>query len=135
MTGRLDRVKSSTASALRLLPVAGDPGYPSPGYIAAGLARIWRHHLGPMERLTCASAAMMALDPDTAEELAESTLCDLRAGEPIPPFTTLREEARDWATFASPGELRAYLGAIWNRLPDSERDSFFHTVRPNRRAA
>ena len=82
-----------------------------------------------------ASAGMLSLDRDTAEELAEAALCDLRTGSPIPPFTTLREEARDWATFASRGELRAYLGAIWNRLPGAERASFLNAVRPKRTAA
>jgi len=35
--GRLDRASAAVANALRVLPAAGDPGYPSPGEIAAGL--------------------------------------------------------------------------------------------------
>ena len=135
MTDPLDRMGSTTAAALRLLPVAGEPGYPSPGKIADGLAIILRAHLGPYERLTFASAALLSLDADTAEELAEATLADLREGVPVPPFSTLREEARDWAAFASPGELRAYLGACWNRLPEAERARFLSAVRPKRRVA
>ena len=83
----------------------------------------------------CSLTAMLSLDRDIAETLAEATLCDACEGEPVPPFTTVREEARDWATFASPGELKAYLAAIWNRLPDSERDSFLSATGSNRRAA
>jgi len=82
-----------------------------------------------------AAAALRSLPPDAAEELAEAVLADLRTGEPIPPFTSLRDEARDWATFASRGELKAYLGAIWGRLPEAERQSFLIAVRPKRRAA
>ncbi len=82
-----------------------------------------------------AAAALRSLPPEVAEELAEATVADLRTGEPIPPFDGLRTEARDWATFASRGELKAYLGAIWGRLPEAERQSFLSAVRPKRRAA
>jgi len=81
------------------------------------------------------AAALRSLPPDAAEELAEAVLADLRTGEPIPPFTSLRDEARDWATFASPGELKTYFSAIWNRLPEAERTRFLSAVRPKRRAA
>ncbi len=81
------------------------------------------------------AAALRSLPPDVAEELAEAVLHDLREGEPVPPFTSLRDEARDWATFASPGELKAYFSAIWNRLPEAERAKFLSAVRPKRRAA
>ena len=128
MTARLDRTGTAIANALRVLPVAGDPGYPSPGEIAAGLACILRARLGPMERLTCASSAMMALDGNAAEELAEAVKHGLRAGSPVPPFMDVREEARDWAAFASRGELRAYLSACWNRLPDAEQERFLSAV-------
>ncbi len=79
--------------------------------------------------------ALRSLPPYAAEELDEATLADLRTGEPVPPFISLRDEARDWATFASPGELKAYLGAIWGRLPEAERQGFLRAVRPKRRAA
>ena len=51
MTGRLDRASAAVANALRVLPAAGEPGYPSPGEIAAG-PRFERmverlHRLGP----------------------------------------------------------------------------------------
>ena len=51
MTGWLDRAGAAVANALRVLPAAGEPGYPSPGEIAAG-PRLERqvvrvHALGP----------------------------------------------------------------------------------------
>ncbi len=87
------------------------------------------------QRVADAAATLRSLPPDAAEELAEAVLHDLREGEPVPPFANLRDEARDWATFASRGELKAYLGAIWGRLPEAERQSFLSAVRPKRRAA
>ena len=79
--------------------------------------------------------ALRSLPPDAAEELAEAALADLREGVPVPPFITLRDEARNWASLASPGELKAYLAAIWGRLPATERQGFLGAVRPKRRAA
>ncbi len=81
------------------------------------------------------AAALRSLPPDAAEELAEAALADLREGVPVPPFISLRDEARNWASLASLGELKAYLGAIWGRLPEAERASFLSAVRPKRRAA
>ena len=135
MTKRLHCLGDAIGSALSLLPVAGEPGYPSPGELAAGLAMVLRARLGPCERLGFASAGMLSLDRDDAEELAEATLHDLRAGPPVPPFLDMREDARDWATFASPAELRAYMAACWQRLPDRDRGGFLHTARRKRRAA
>ncbi len=81
------------------------------------------------------AAALRSLAPDVAEELAEAALADLREGVPVPPFFSLRDEARNWASLASPGELKAYLGAIWGRLPEAERQGFLRAARPKRRAA
>ncbi len=87
------------------------------------------------QRVADAAAALRSLPPDVAEELAEAILADLREGVPVPPFFSLRDEARNWASLASPGELKAYLGAIWGRLPEAERQGFLCAVRPKRRAA
>ena len=108
---------------------------PSTGNHAADLAVILRCRLDADARLWLAGAALLSLPPDVAEELAEAVLHDLRAGPPVPPFLDVREDARDWATFASPGERKAYLGAIWGRLPETERVSFLHAARRKRRAA
>ena len=81
--GRLDQAGSAVANALRILPSCGDPGYPSPGELAVGLATIFRARLEPCERLCLASAAMTSLDRDAAEELVAATLHDLRAARPM----------------------------------------------------
>ncbi len=82
MTGRFDRASAAVVNALRVLSDAGEPGFQSPGTLAAGLATIFRARLNPIERLTIASAALMSLDRDAAEQLAEATLSDLRAARP-----------------------------------------------------
>ncbi len=99
------------------------------------MAVILRHRLDTRQRIWLGIACLVSLPLDIAEELAEAVLHDLREGEPIPPFTSLRDEARDWATFASPGELKAYFSAIWNRLSEAERAKFLSAARPKRRAA
>lgn len=44
----------------------------------------------------------------------------MAAGEPVPAFAGLREEARDWAAWASLQELQAYAVAIVQALPQPE---------------
>jgi len=135
MTARVADAARALVCALQILPVAGEPGHPSPGRLAAQLAYIFRARLDPMEQLCLASAGMMALNPDTAEALAEATLYDARRGTPVPPFDGLRTEARDWAAFASPGEGRAYLAACWNRLSEAERQGFLRATSQKQKAA
>ena len=60
---RLERVSAAVANALRILPVAGEPGFMSPGGIAAGLADILRAHTGPCERLCIASGGGAGAGP------------------------------------------------------------------------
>ena len=88
-----------------------------------------------MERLTVASAAMLSLDREAAEDLAEATLDDLKAGLPFAPFLSVRDEARSWAAVASRRELRAYLGAIWGQMPKGEQVGFLRAARQTRSAA
>jgi len=88
------------------------------------LAFILRRRLDLPERIWLAASALMALPPDTAEELAEATLHDLRAGPPIPPFLSIRDEAQSWATFASRVERCHYLAAAWGELSPDDRKSF-----------
>lgn len=132
---RLQAVSRAIVAGLRILPAAGNPGYPSLGAIAAGLAAVFRARLGGCERLCIASAALMSLDAETAEQLAKAALHDVRAGSPVPPLQDLRDEARYWAGLASPAERRAYLSAIWNHTPETERVGFLRAVRPAKRRA
>ncbi len=77
--GRLDRVSAAVANALRILPAAGKPGYPTPGQLSARLGAALRSHLGPSERLCIAAGAVQSLGADAAHGLAQATLADLSA--------------------------------------------------------
>lgn len=53
----------------------------------------------------------------------------IRAGAPVPPFTTAAAEAREWATWASLPELRAYVAACFLRLPSGDQRDFLDWAR------
>ncbi len=91
---------------------------------ACDLAVILRRRLGLPERIWLGASSLMALPPDTAEELAEAALRDLRAGPPTVWFLSLRDEARDWAMFASRAEHCHYLAAAWGQLSPDDRRRF-----------
>ena len=97
---------------------------PSTGNHAADLAVILRCRLDADARLWLAGAALLSLPPDVAEELAEAALHDLRAGPPTVWFLSLRDEARDWAMFASRAEHCHYLAAAWGQLSPDDRRRF-----------
>ena len=126
--GRLDRASAAVANALRVLPAAGEPGYPSPGEIAAGLALIFRVRYGPMEKLTLASAAMMSLDPDARHELTQAVERDREPPRPFasfgrrhrpPPLTPI--EKRRAAAITFDDDPRAILAAAWAGASDRDR--------------
>ena len=78
-------------------------------------------------RLTAASRLCHAIadcHPDDACQIMEAALGDLRAGMPIAPFDSIRVEADSWASVATPFEAKAYLWAIWQRMPDQARGRF-----------
>ena len=124
MADRFKRTGDAVVAGLRCLRGTGEAGHQSRSELAARLATIFRARLAPMERLTIASAAMMALDLDAAEELAEAALHDLRAGSPTVTFWSLRDEVRDWAFFASRAERCHYLAAAWGQISPDDRRRF-----------
>lgn len=72
--GRLDRVGSNVALALRLLRCVNEPGHQPPSQIADDLGLILRARLGERERQFLASAVLLALDPDARLTAAEDVL-------------------------------------------------------------
>ena len=103
---RLERVSAAAANALRILPAAGKPGYPTPGQLSARLGAALRSHLGPSERLCIAAGAVQSLGADAAHGLSHATLADLSAP------ATERERQRQidaWVRYCasrSPLEIR-----------------------------
>ncbi len=145
MTSRLDRIGSAVTLSLRLLPMAGEPGHMPAGEIAAGLAIILRARLGPYERLTVASAGLMALAP---EDLDTLLMAAQRHREPPWPFTGLDRKHRpplltgddkrrmaaipdfddpDFEAKLGTGTIdqnKRALVRIWNSLSDGDRRAF-----------
>ena len=141
MTALLDRTAAAVANAMRFLPAAGEPGYPSPGEIAAGLACILRARLGPMERLCGASAFLMALDPEDLDTLLPAAQRDQEPSWPRfgrrhrPPLLTPAEKRRaaqipdfddpDFLAKLGAGttahDRRARLASAWNGASNRDR--------------
>ena len=128
MTGRLDRAGAALVNAFRVLPVAGDPGYPSPGELAAELAIVFRARLGPIERLYLASAAMMTLDQNARHTLMTAAQCDREPPLPFtvsgrrhrpPPLTKIEQRRAAAITFDD--SPRAILAAAWAGASDRDR--------------
>lgn len=95
---------------------------------ATGLALTLRRHLGPIERIILAEAAMQALDRGDAAELAESVLNDTGHGWPLPHPHSISAEAASWAAVATRPERVALLAAIWHRLAEPDRAEFLRAV-------
>ena len=100
---------------------------------ACDAAFILRRRLDLPQRVWLGASAMMALDAEDAEALAEAVLDDIRAGAPPVWFWSLRDEAREWAFFASPGEVKTYFSACWHRLPDRDQRGFLRAARSKAR--
>ena len=141
---RLDRASAAVANALRVLPAAGEPGYPSPGEIAAGVALILRARCGPMERLCLASATLMALDRDARLELIQAAERGRQAEEfPFPgvnpklwahvcrehrPPPLTKIEKRRAAAIQFDDSPRAILAAAWAGASDKDRRDLVNRV-------
>ena len=91
---------------------------------ACDMAFILRRRLDLPERIWLAASALLSMPPDEAEELCEAALHDLRAGSPPVTFWSLRDEARDWAFFASRAERCHYLAAAWGEISPDDRRRF-----------
>jgi hypothetical protein len=100
----------------------------SPGDLAAGLATIFRKRLGPCERLTLASAAMLALDPDSRDLLIQAAERGKRAERVFrraghrhraPSLTPI--ERRRAAAISFDDTPRETLAAAWSGASDKDR--------------
>lgn len=86
-----------------------------------------------------AEAVLAALEPLDDHELliVADAIGDrlIRAGTPVPPFTTAAAEAHHWAEWASLDELRAYSVAIFVRFPARDKREFLDWARRKVEAA
>ena len=72
--------------------------------------------------------AVVACDPSDRLIFLETIFEALRPGEPIPPFMGIMSEARDWASWASRTERKAYLWACWEHLASADQSAFLAHV-------
>ncbi len=91
---------------------------------ACDTAFILRRRLDLRQRVWLGASALLSLPPDEAEELCEAALHDLRTGPPPVTFWSLRDEASDWAFFASRAKTCHYLAAAWGQLSPDDRRRF-----------
>ena len=73
------------------------------------------------ERVLRVIVAFNALEADEQHLVAERLAEIMAAGEPGVAFPSARSAANEWAAWASPDELRAYIAASFARLPRHER--------------
>ena len=97
------------------------------------VAFVLRSRLSPNKRTGLLHAALFAAEVDDVRALMNEILPDYLAGAPLPALLEIEVEANWWADFATLPELRAYLLAIYARLPASDKRAFIEAV--TRRAA
>lgn len=73
-------------------------------------------------------AALAECDRDDALLVMEAALFSMRAGAPNSTFTSVMQEADEWAEFASKAERKAYALASFSRLPAPDRAAFLAYV-------
>ncbi|MEV8468636.1 hypothetical protein AB0T83_17855 [Fluviibacterium sp. DFM31] len=80
------------------------------------------------ERLAFAWAAMRALPPDVAADVAKTVL-PYSAGIPVPPLGDPLGEAAFWVSVANPDEREAYCLATFNAMPSNRQAAFLDYVQ------
>lgn len=104
------------------------------GYcLALGTADAWDGfsfvaavRLSETERASLAFAALNALELDNAELTAAASIGS--AGIPLPAFLGEMRDARHWASYASPSELKAYALAAFEAMSPSDQAAFLRHI-------
>lgn len=87
---------------------------------------IARVRLSAIERGALAYALLKSLDRDTAEMTAAAVIG--QGGDPLPPFLGGMDDARQWASWASPQELKAYALAAFEAMPPKDQAAFHRHI-------
>ena len=85
-----------------------------------------------LQRAEAATALCYAIGDchrDDAVVIMEAALADLSAGTPLPVFLTAMSDARWWASFAAPHELKAYALACVEAMQPKIRAAFLTYVQ------
>jgi len=78
------------------------------------------------ERIRLLEAMMFAVEDDQVALTLDHH--QKRAGSPLPVLSEVVDDARWWADFASPPELKAWLAACFVRLPYRDQQAFLETA-------
>ena len=96
---------------------------------------LFKGYLSPQERAALAFAAMRSLSEDDRVQVAAHTIPEwAECGSPLPTLFDLADEAKWWASNASPKELETYLLCCFNEL-DRHRQIEFSGYLQTRCAA
>ena len=94
----------------------------------AGFTTVARARLTIEERAALAWAALRSLDtPEQSERVAESVLSF--GDYPLPTFLNPMNDARWWASFASPKERKAYALAAYEAMSTKDQMAFYRHIR------
>ena len=91
-----------------------------------GFSTVCRARLTVFERAALAVAALRSLPDTYALDTAAAVMG--AAGEPLPAFLGGMEDARSWASFATPSELKAYGLACFEAMAPRDKAAFFRQI-------
>lgn len=91
-----------------------------------GFSVVARARMTHEERAALVVAALGSLPYQHALETVATVFG--AAGDPLPPFLGGMEDARHWAGWASPNELKAYALAAFEAMPTQDRAAFFRHI-------
>lgn len=92
----------------------------------AGFRFVSQVRLTEGERAMLAYFALTSLAPDHVEMTAAAVIG--AAGDPLPPFLGGMEDARFWASWASPNELKAYALACFEAMEPKDQAAFYRHI-------
>lgn len=92
----------------------------------AGFSVVARARMTIEERAALVVAALGSLPYQHAIETVSTVFG--AAGDPLPPFLGGMEDARHWAGWASPNELKAYALAAFEAMPPKDKAAFFRHI-------
>ncbi|MCP4944163.1 MAG: hypothetical protein GY924_19580 [Planctomycetaceae bacterium] len=93
-----------------------------------GLKTVFKARLTVNERASIALMVLRSLDPGDVEKVVYAALTGTTAGQPIPPLMSAKQEANDWAAFATQLELKIYALACFEHLSEQNRVAFLSYV-------
>lgn len=78
------------------------------------------------ERAFMVAVLLATLDPESVADIAATAVG--AAGDPSPPFLGGMEDARSWASWASPSELKAYALACFEAMTPKDQAAFYSHI-------